>query len=228
MREMQIRATTEVYGLFAALIPQAGRALLDSQPKRKRQGLVPDFLVYAPEGPNRTCLMELKTLHFGTSTYPLSATRCEAVRVRAGAIGGENAAKVDERYCGTPQGEVGPVRRQLLSYGTVRGLVFGAWGEASSDAHELLHLLAKKGAQVRWREMGSPDEASAVGCLAWLLRRRWGMTALRENARLKLDRMAYVGRGAAQAADRRQRSELAHLARSRLFHAQRGFARRRR
>jgi hypothetical protein len=68
MREMQIRATTEVYGLFAALIPQAGRALLDSQPKRKRQGLVPDFLVYAPEGPNRTCLMELKTLHFGTST----------------------------------------------------------------------------------------------------------------------------------------------------------------
>ena len=175
--------------------------------------------------------MELKTLHFGTSTYPLSATRCEAVRVRAGAIGGEYAAKartVDGRYCGTPQGEVGPVRRQLLSYGTVRGLVFGAWGEASSDAHKLLHLPAKKGAQVRWRQMGSPDEASAVGCLAWLLRRRWGMTALRENARFKLERMAYVGRGAAQAADRRQRSELAHLARSRLFHAQRGFARRRR
>ena len=30
------------------------------------------------------------------------------------------------------------------------------------------------------------------------------MTALRENARLKLERMEYVGRGAAAAADRRE------------------------
>jgi hypothetical protein len=172
---MHLRGTTEVYGLFAALIPQAGRARLDSEPARKRQGLVPDFLVYAPEGPSQACLMELKTLHYGTSTYPGSAQRCDAVRCRARALGGEYAAKaraIDERYCGTPPGEVGPVRRQLLSYGTVRGLVFGAWGEASPDAHDLLHLLAKQGARVRWRDMGCPDEASAIGCLAWLLRRR--------------------------------------------------------
>ena len=110
----------------------------------------------------------------------------------------------------------------------MRGLVFGAWGEASNDAHDLLHLLAKQGARARWRDMGSPDEAAAIGCLAWLLRRRWSMAALRENARLKLDRLAFVGRGAAQAVDRRHRSELAHAMRSRLLTAQQWFTHRRR
>ena len=45
--------------------------------------------------------------------------------------------------------------------------------------------------------------AEARGILAWMLRVRWGMTAVREAARLKLERLAYVGRGAALAADRR-------------------------
>ena len=123
---------------------------------------------------------------------------------------------------------MGPVGRKLQSYGRVRGLVFGAWGEASSDAHDLLSQLAKQGARYMWRDMGCPDEAAAVGCLAWLLRRRWGMVGLRENARLKLDRLAYVGRGAAAAAERRQRSELAHALRARLSRAQQGFTHRRR
>ena len=43
----------------------------------------------------------------------------------------------------------------------------------------------------------------AQGVLAWMLRRRWGMTALRENARLKLERLEFVGTGAVAAADRR-------------------------
>ena len=118
--------------------------------------------------------------------------------------------------------------RKLLSYGTVRGLVFGAWGEASPEVHHLLSLLARQGARAKWRSMGCPDEASAVGCLAWLLRRRWGMTALREHARLKLDRLAYVGRGAASAADRRLRSEMEHAARAHLLQSRQWFDRRRR
>ena len=47
----------------------------------------------------------------------------------------------------------------------------------------------------------SPVEAK--GALAWLLRRRWALTALRENAWLKLERLEFVGRGAAMAASRR-------------------------
>ena len=41
--------------------------------------------------------------------------------------------------------------------------------------------------------------ADAIGPLAWLLRRRWGLTAVRETARPKLDRLQFVGAGAGAA-----------------------------
>ena len=67
----------------------------------------------------------------------------------------------------------------------------------------LLSLLAQTGAQRHWRSMRCDDPAQAAGVLAWIFIRRWGLTALRENARLKLDRLEFVGRGAAAAALRR-------------------------
>jgi len=91
----------------------------------------------------------------------------------------------------------------LQGYGTVRGLVFGAWGEASPDIEKLLTWLAGLGASRHWRTMGCLEEAKARGILAWSLRRRWGLTAVRENARLKLDRLRHVGSGAAIASQRR-------------------------
>jgi hypothetical protein len=142
MREMQARATTEVYGLFAAHIPQRGRARLGRETCHKRQGLVPDFMVYADwGGPERACLLELKTLHFGRSTYGNESRRCEAVARRARALPGEYATKariIDSRYCDTPDGEQGPVSRHLQSFDPVRSLVFGAWGEASAHVEHLL------------------------------------------------------------------------------------------
>ena len=66
-----------------------------------------------------------------------------------------------------------------------------------------------------------------------MLRRRWGMAALRENARLKLERLEYVGRGAHAAAERRGTASAASAARSRAAaafalargpRARRGFA----
>ena len=174
--------------------------------------------------------MELKTLHFGTSTYPNVEQRCEAVARRARGLHSEyvgSARHLDTRHNGTAPGDDGPVTRKLLSYGVVRGLVFGAWGEASPDVERLLSTLARAGARHRWRAMGSTDEASAIGCLAWLMRRRWGMAALRENARLKLDRLSWVGRGAANAATRRLRSEQERALQARLCRARQWHERRR-
>ena len=48
-----------------------------------------------------------------------------------------------------------------------------------------------------------------------MLRRRWALTALRENARLKLERLEFVGRGAEAAVTRRVASRTAHEARAR-------------
>ena len=77
--------------------------------------------------------------------------------------------------------------------------------------------MAKIGAQRHWRNMRCDDPAAATGVLAWLLRRRWGLTTLRENARLKLDRLEYVGRGALAASRRRTGAADAHAARQRAL-----------
>ena len=217
-REQHVGIITEAYGLFSARIPQAGRSSLSREPVRKRQGLVPDFMLRADiDGPERPLLLELKTLHHGTSTYPFTAQRCEAVARRARALPAEYASKatrVDRQYCGTPEGEIGPVARRLQSFEAVRGLVFGAWGECSPDVEKLLSWLAGVGAVRHWRGMGCRDETGARGILAWYLRRRWALTAMREHARLKLGRLQFVGRGAGRAALRRSDAHAAWSARS--------------
>ena len=204
---MGARCRTEVYGLFAACIPQAGQARSAQLALRKRQGLVPDFLfTVALDGPERELLFELKTLHVGTSTYSDANHRCEAVARRARALPGEYAAKarrIDQQFCDTPAGVTGPVEAKLRTFDPVRGIVFGAWGEASPDTERLLARLASTGAARHWIDMRSRSPPDACGALAWLLRRRWGMTALREAVRLKLERLEFVGHGAAAAADRR-------------------------
>jgi hypothetical protein len=186
---------------------------------RKRQGLVPDFhITVAAEGPERPLLYELKTLHYGRSTYPLPAERCAAVARRAERLPAEYATKareVDRKFCGTAAGSVGPVEEKLRSFEPVRGLVFGAWGEASPDVEKLLSAVAGVGALRHWRSMRCQDADAAKGALAWMLRRRWAMTAVREAARLKLERLELVGRGAAEAIVRRVGGREFHAARAR-------------
>eukprot|EP00973_Karenia_brevis_P087066 12074396-Karenia_brevis.AAC.1 len=160
---------------------------------RKRQGLVPDFLAAVPEPPQAPAdaadeLFELKALHYGSSTYLASASRrCQAVERRAAALPGEQLTKVrrlDQQYCRTLEGETGPVERRLLSYGPVRGLVFSHWAEATEHVNLLLAGCAHCGAQRHWSSMRAREPIDAMGTLAWLLRRRWGLTAWRAAARL--------------------------------------------
>ena len=214
-----MRAAVEVFGLFAACLPQAGRAQAGDMPVRKRQGMVPDFLFTLPfDGPERDLLFELKTLHYGTSTYPNTQDRCSAVARRALALPGEYAKKarrLDAEFCGAAGAEPGPVERKLRTYDPVRGLVFGSWGEGSPAVDRLIGILADTGSRRHWRAMRSRNAEEAKGALAWLLRRRWALTALRENARLTLERLEFVGRGAAAAAARRNTAAVGAGARAR-------------
>ena len=203
-KEMGLHIVTEVYGLFAAAIPQAGRQQLAGLPARKRHGLVPDFLTRLRTGPSQEeveYLGELKVVHLSRSWYKPS-DRYEAgqrkipVSRRARQLPRDyvrKAQKADQQYCGTRPGTVGPVEARLRTFTHVVPLVFGAFGEVSEGVELLLSKIAAAGAKRHWRRMKARKEEEAIGALVWLLRRRWGMTAVRENARLTLDRLQYVG-----------------------------------
>ena len=103
---------------------------------------MPDFLFsLALDGPERELLFEPKTLHVGPSTYVDPNHRCEAAARRARALSGEYSAKarrIDQQFCDTPAGAIGPVEAKLRTFDPVRGIVFGAWGEASPEVDFLL------------------------------------------------------------------------------------------
>ena len=79
----------------------------------------------------------------------------------------------------------------------------------------MLTVLAQISARRHRRAIRARTEEEAIGALAWMMRRRWALTALRENARLKLERLEFVGRGAAAAVDRRQCAAAGATARAR-------------
>ena len=64
-REMGQEVAMEVYGLFAAHIPQRGRAAMRELSSRTRHGLVPDFMMWICLGrdPVKQYLLELKCAH---------------------------------------------------------------------------------------------------------------------------------------------------------------------
>jgi hypothetical protein len=88
---------------------------------------------------------------------------------------------------------VGPLLSALRGYPAVRGIVVGAYGEASADVHHLMQAVSAVGAIRTWERNGARTCAEAQGILACTLRRQWGLTFVREYARLRLARVCYVG-----------------------------------
>jgi hypothetical protein len=159
-------------------------------------------------------LCELKVIGSGPSHYATGDVgRCHAVATRARAIPREyqtKALRLDHQHCGTPQGHQGPVSLKLASYGRIWAFAFGAYGEASADAHELVRMLATTYASRHWARMGSRDPQDAAAAMQRSLYRSWGLMAVRGQARLKLAGLAHVGAGAHAASSRRAASEAFH------------------
>ena len=100
----------------------------------------------------------------------------------------------------------------------MRGLVVGHFGEGSEHLEALLTGAAHSGALKHWLGMRAREPSDAHGTIAWMLRRRWGMTAWRSLARLILDRLEYVGAGSMRAHDRRAAASEAATAARRSAH----------
>ena len=95
------------------------------------------------------------------------------------------------------------LRKCLLYVPNTQKTETGHWAEGSTHFEALLSGAAYCGALRHWTAMRAREPFDANGTLSWLLRRRWGMTFWRSAARLLLDRLSYVGRGAMHADGRR-------------------------
>ena len=222
----------EVFNLFSQGIPQEGLSRMEKG--RKRQGLVPDFLLRLPVGNrsslNTECVLaELKVISRCQTRYKRNPRHPEkAVVRRASLFAGEyltKAKKVDQVYGGVQAGVVGPVQAKLLSFPALRGYVFGAWGEASPDVHTLVYMLAtsrqkyQQTLEGRWRRIPASDDAE-LAALTCQVQRELSLEAVRSQARCLLDRLQRLGAGAAAAARRRRWAgvEEGRMARERQAH----------
>ena len=76
---------------------------------------------------------------------------------------------------------------------TVRGLVFGQYGEASADVHALIGVAAEEMAQQQWRLAGARSASEMRSFLVSRARRRIGLTTVQAMARHRLARVPYIG-----------------------------------
>ena len=173
-------------------------------------------------------LCELKVISACKTRYPrnpLPRDGQRAVERRANGLTGEyqrKAMTVDWEYGGNPRPppqlpgapqpprRIGRVESRLQSYGRVRGWVFGAWGEASTDVHELVQRITQARVEVASLQPHSQGRAKSreaqLASLVGYVRRRLSITAVKQQAKLLLDRLQLLGDGAAAAAARRQRA----------------------
>jgi hypothetical protein len=97
-------------------------------------------------------LFDVKTIHGGGNTYLHGAARrdrCGAVNQRAKSVPVEDIRKA-ANLDATPavqlhNGRVWAVTATLIALGAVRALVFGQYGEASTDVSALLHAARIEG-----------------------------------------------------------------------------------
>ena len=199
----------EVFNLFSRLIPQQGLARIETG--RQRQGMVPDFKIVIPEaGETRPVLHELKVVSFGKTRYK-PGWRERAVDVRAAQLHQEyvdKARRADQQYGGVVVGTVGPVERKLLSFGQVKGLVFGNFGEVSEATHKLLDIMATSRVRVALPQTGrrgvTRSEEGEKALAVSYIRRRVSVAGVKGQCHTLLGRLEVIGPGTAAAAGRRR------------------------
>ena len=207
MCEARLRTELQPRGIFHTLIPPAlllGAAIPPS--------IVPDAAidvalpaVVTTRGQRRGAprmarrlLFDVKTIHAGTEHYRSAHARDEqsgAVRHREATVQTHylsHARRLDRQLHATA-GAPGPIEQRLLSFTTVRGLVFGQYGEASADVHDLIRVAAGEMAQQQWRLAGARTACEMRAFLVSRARRRIGLTIVQAMARHRLARVPYIG-----------------------------------
>jgi hypothetical protein len=204
LREAKIPHRMEVFGLFANACSDGGDAMRADSGLRslsKQRSMVPDLMFSDPDDRDSEELIDLKTISHSRSSYNRARIRGEisAVNARAAKVNDEydkHAVDLDHRFNGCPLYEtdqatgdirrhqngskvrstqVGPVRALLRTYGAVKGLVYGSFGEAGDDVHSTLKIIAGRIARENWMEMGARNQPEAEAALSSRFYREWGI-----------------------------------------------------
>ena len=204
-----LRVEMEAFNVFSHLIPQ--RELARYEQNRQRQAIIPDLrIVLNVGGQPAVVLAECKAISISPSRYR-PTWNVRGVDKRAAQLHDEyvlKARSVDRQYVGTQEGQVGPVEAKLLSFERVRGVVFGAFGEASEPVHQLIHQLADSRVAVAGPERskkGQPKSTAGERAIVVnQLRRKLSVTAVKAQCLSLLGRLEVIGSGGfSEAANRR-------------------------
>ena len=85
------------------------------------------------------------------------------------------------------------IENRLRGFGDTRGLVYGAYGEASDDVHALIAIAAAKLAEQQWRVAGARSASEMRSFVTSRCYRRVGLRVVQAFARHRLDRLPFVG-----------------------------------
>ena len=198
----------EVLNMFAPVIQQFD--LLQTEcSERQRQGLIPDMFF-----PGSNQLADIKCMSCCKSHYPparfRNATSHDAARVRQGKVHSQyhaKAKKIDSRFNNHSGNSPGPVSLKLSSFGRVRGLVCGAFGEGSPDLHRLCDKIAETAASTKYQDLVALTIKDAKSRASNYVYRAVGIEMMRGTAALKSYRMGMIlaGSSSAKAAAARRR-----------------------
>ena len=114
------------------------------------------------------------------------------------------ANKVDQDLLGVTAGGKGPLEKRLDEFGNVIGLCFGAWGEASTDVHNLVQTLAEARLKFQGLKEGRPRSKQELGLIVGQVRRRLSLAAVKAQVDCLLSRIHQVGPGNNQLAKKRE------------------------
>lgn len=205
LRDAGIRCIPEPRSIFASLIP-AQVLLANGQPPAIIADAAVDMALPAAETrrgvrqgqrtqPLQRHLVDFKCIFGGGGCYRTPRARDEqsgavAERAHTEWPAYQRAARdLDNRFHHPRT----PVYDRLQSFGQLRCLVFGAYGEGSPDVHHFLEAAALQRASTSWRRQGSRSQSEAYGIYLQMYRRDMGVAAVREQARLRLKRVPFIG-----------------------------------
>jgi hypothetical protein len=126
-------------------------------------------------------------------------------------------APLDTRFHGTLPGQSGPLVRRLDSFGRVRALVVGPWGECSTDMHSLLKVMWETKVTAQARARGRPASDNELGVVISQIRKFLSTAFIRAHGLCLLNRLCFLG--AKEAAGRRDLVRRLEISRKRDLQA---------